>query len=492
MDPIIYHPSLSSLLVDIRPRSRLKERHKILFNGNVNNNSKEDEGQKDDRAKNEGESCTTTVAFNEIALVCCSTGVVCRKELFETYAAATFIHAKFPHTRRIADLAAGHGLLSWFLLVLDLYPAQTDPTQPSPPVHPRNPLPPRTAVCIDRRMPPAADRIAAAMLERFPQLEHRWSYVQADLTAVDPHPSCLLASVHACGNLSDFLIATAIAGHNGTGGVPLAIVPCCHTAKGRKGYRPHALSGTSAEEVEAAVARTQSDCAEDNGGDAKHRAVADVVDGVRCRTLRNAGYDVEEVALPEAFTGRGRLLLATAGAGAATRTGATVTGGPDARSPVRARGGRMPPAPDVRVPLADDRVSIARCRAIGGRERAQTRLREQIPRHFSPALCASLWHTSSDGDGGGPVLTTETLQTFVDRGVGEIGTAADGMRCTVEKVGGVNVQSTTGRRSQLYRFEYGSVEGTDISAAVVSRADAKRVHNLICKKIANEFGDLLR
>ena len=40
------------------------------------------------------------------------------EQLLETYATAVQIHATLPF-RRVADLAAGHGLLSWILLLLD-------------------------------------------------------------------------------------------------------------------------------------------------------------------------------------------------------------------------------------------------------------------------------------------------------------------------------------------------------------------------------------
>ena len=54
------------------------------------------------------------------AIVCCDAGVVPRKEFFETYAAAKYIHQCFPKgVYRVADLAAGHGLLSWMLLAMD-------------------------------------------------------------------------------------------------------------------------------------------------------------------------------------------------------------------------------------------------------------------------------------------------------------------------------------------------------------------------------------
>ena len=96
MTPIVQHPAVQSLAVDVRPRAKLQKKHKHLF-----------------------ESDTSLPLFNQLGQICCETGVVPRKEFLETYAAATFIHAKFPHVRRCADLAAGHGLLSWFLLAFD-------------------------------------------------------------------------------------------------------------------------------------------------------------------------------------------------------------------------------------------------------------------------------------------------------------------------------------------------------------------------------------
>lgn len=500
MDPIVEHPAIAALSINVRPRSRLKERHKYLFDGTH---------------RTDASSSTQSLLFDELALVACTTGVVPRKELFETYAAATVIHAKFPHMKRMADLAAGHGLLSWFLLALDLYEvddtysfnvnsiynASSTTHNPRTGVQSR----PRTVVCVDRRMPPSADVIASAMINRFPELEERWSYIQSDLSAVVPHPSCLMTSVHACGTLTDYLIEMAIGADSFGGadnqsdevlGAPLAIVPCCHTVKERNGYRPHHLSGMCVEEVAALVEERKKK--QDN---LKHEAVADVVDEVRCQTLRNAGYDVEEVMLPKAFTGRNRVLLGEPNAPAPSSTAATTPGADDLVRRTNGKSsdffqrqlGDIMSTTRMRIPLADDHESIAHCQEVSGRERAAKRLITQIPRHFSPSLVMSIWlldASTSKKRRSHEVLSVETLQAFADQCCGEF--EVKEIQCKVGGFGGVNVQSTTGRRSQLYRFTYNTPEGTDLILANVSRVNAKRIDGMIRERIVFTFGDVLR
>mmetsp|Transcript_16291 Transcript_16291/g.24463 ORF Transcript_16291/g.24463 Transcript_16291/m.24463 type:complete len:203 (-) Transcript_16291:561-1169(-) len=69
--PILNHHAISVLSTDIRPRSRIKAKHKYLFENNEYQYIVDDV---DSRLK----------LFDELALVACDTGVVCRKELFET------------------------------------------------------------------------------------------------------------------------------------------------------------------------------------------------------------------------------------------------------------------------------------------------------------------------------------------------------------------------------------------------------------------------
>jgi len=225
----------------------------------------------------------------------------------------------------------------------------------------------------------------------------------------------------------------------------------------------------------------------------KHEAVADVVDEVRCRTLRNAGYEVEEVMLPEAFTARNRLLLGVPTIVAAA-TGAVKPVGWSHLKNNELFQRQAPGPPLIRIPLADDEENIAKCHAISGREHATTRLLEQIPNFFSPSLVMSIWltnsHTGETSSSDNSVLTLETLQALANQCCGEM--EADEIQCAVEEFGEVNVQSTTGRRSQRYRFTYKKPEGTDISVAGVSRAIAKIIHSVIRERVVDGFGDMLR
>ena len=107
MDPIVNHPSLQLLELEKRPRKKLKPRHKACFLSPSTNSTSQN---------------SSPTLFEKLAVACCDSGVVPRKEFFETYASARFIQDSFPNSvYRIADLAAGHGLLSWMLLAMDEY-----------------------------------------------------------------------------------------------------------------------------------------------------------------------------------------------------------------------------------------------------------------------------------------------------------------------------------------------------------------------------------
>ena len=66
--------------------------------------------------------------FRDVALVVCQLGLLPRKELYECWQVAVRVDAHFPEARCVADLAAGHGLLAWLLLLLHAHHAVCDDT----------------------------------------------------------------------------------------------------------------------------------------------------------------------------------------------------------------------------------------------------------------------------------------------------------------------------------------------------------------------------
>jgi hypothetical protein len=137
-----------------------------------------------------------TSLFNEFGKTLCEAQCVSKKELFENWACAVRIHQVFAH-RRIADIAggvrrvvvesffllivlfifglAGHGLLGWSLLLLDLNSGKA-----------KQPL---TVVCIDQRMPESADEISRVMSVRWPELGPRFQYIEGSVMEVQAAPS---------------------------------------------------------------------------------------------------------------------------------------------------------------------------------------------------------------------------------------------------------------------------------------------------------------
>jgi hypothetical protein len=226
--------------------------------------------------------------FDQFARTVCRAGVVARKEIFETWASALYIHSTFfgneamnytiPPINRVADVAAGHGLLAWALLLLDDEHRGDDNASL---------LPPLTAFCLDVQMPRSAEIIHSCMVQRWAHLESRFDYVEGRLEQLVPHPSCLLASVHGCGILSDILVSTA-AEHR----VPLAVVPCCHSRK-RVVF-----------EVVSPFARAHYNAIMNLNGSVPD--LSERLDKARIYALMNAGNEVKEVFLPKVSDGISR------------------------------------------------------------------------------------------------------------------------------------------------------------------------------------------
>jgi len=192
---------------------------------------------------------------DRLARAVCRAGVLPRKELFEAWEVARRVRR---HARggRVVDLAAGHGLLAWAMLVLD----DTSPE----------------ALCVDVREPPSAAKLAAVLGEEWPRLRGRVRYVEARVEDVSLTAGDVVVSAHACGGLTDLVIDRAVAA-----GAVVAVLPCCQEQPLGE------LAG-----LDAWVAPGLA------------------VDLERVARLRRAGYHVRAQTIPEDVTPKNRLLIA--------------------------------------------------------------------------------------------------------------------------------------------------------------------------------------
>ena len=152
------------------------------------------------------------------------------------------------------DLACGHGLLAYILLLLD----DTSPD----------------ALAIDPRIPPSAGPLRESLFRTWPRLRGRVHLLQGSLEDAPVGSADLVVSAHACGPLTDLVIERAIAAR-----ARVAVLPCCH----RLGPERHPLQGW----MDGALA----------------------VDVTRATRLQAAGYRVRALQIPEDITPKNRLLL---------------------------------------------------------------------------------------------------------------------------------------------------------------------------------------
>ncbi|MBT1071553.1 methyltransferase [Pelotalea chapellei] len=192
--------------------------------------------------------------FDRIARSVCQAGCLPRKELYEAWEVARRIRRRF-RGGRVIDLACGHGLLAYILLLLD---------DSSP-----------MALAVDRRIPEQAAKLAACLEEDWPRLAGRVAFLETDLKQVNLLPDDLVVSVHACGALTDLVLERAVAVR-----ARVAVLPCCHdvaesTTGGLRGW----LDGPLAQDV------------------------------IRASRLRESGYRIITQRIPGDITPKNRLLL---------------------------------------------------------------------------------------------------------------------------------------------------------------------------------------
>lgn len=219
--------------------------------------------------------------FVSLATVVCSTGRLPQKELHECWQMATCVHREFPDSLRVADLAAGHGLLAWILVLL----ARSGEHRVL-----------RTAVAIDIKRPKSAGILAAAMTARWPNLADAVHYVEGSVDAVSSEPGSrpLFVAAHACGGLSDRVLLAAIASQS-----PVAIMPCCHS------LRKQAPSLSSL----ALASGLPSNAVDNVTASASALGLPTSIDRFRIEALTALGYEVREAFIHPEITTFNRIIM---------------------------------------------------------------------------------------------------------------------------------------------------------------------------------------
>jgi hypothetical protein len=154
-------------------------------------------------------------------------------------------------------LACGHALVAHLMLLLD-------DSSPS-------------ALAVDLKLPPSAFRVAECLGAAWPRLAGRVTLREAKLESVSIEPNDVLVSCHACGSLTDEVLALALAAR-----AKVVVLPCCQSI---------------------------GKC--DLGGLAGWLDPALAIDVTRAAKLRAAGYHVHTQTIPAAITPKNRLLLAS-------------------------------------------------------------------------------------------------------------------------------------------------------------------------------------
>ena len=154
---------------------------------------------------------------------------------------------------RVIDLGGGHGLLAQVMLLLD-------GSSPS-------------ALVVDTRLPASSGRVHQALVQAWPRLGGRVTFVASALEEAEILDTDVVVSCHACGSLTDRVLQRAVAVR-----ARVAVLPCCHDLASCDTGQ---LSGW----VDGPMA----------------------VDIVRAMRLRERGYRIWTQAIPADITAKNRL-----------------------------------------------------------------------------------------------------------------------------------------------------------------------------------------
>jgi hypothetical protein len=140
--------------------------------------------------------------FHRLARAVCHAGCLPRKELFEAWETARRVR-RVCRGGRVVDLGGGHGLLAHAMLLLD------DSS--------------REAIVVDTAIPSSSARLHDVLVEAWPRLSGRVTFVSARIEDVALGSTDVVVSVHACGGLSDVVLERAAVAR-----ARVAVLPCCH------------------------------------------------------------------------------------------------------------------------------------------------------------------------------------------------------------------------------------------------------------------------
>lgn len=192
--------------------------------------------------------------FDRIGRTVCHAGCLPRKELYEAWEVARRVRRLF-RGGRVVDLGAGHGLLAHIMLLLD---------DSSP-----------EALAVDTAVPASGSKLHDALVDAWPRLAGRVSFVSQSLDAVELHRTDVVVSSHACGSLTDLVLAGAASAR-----ARVAVLPCCHNLAAA---RDAGLTGW----IDGSL----------------------VMDVTRAMRLAQQGYRIWTQAIPADITPKNRLLI---------------------------------------------------------------------------------------------------------------------------------------------------------------------------------------
>lgn len=192
--------------------------------------------------------------FDRIARAVCALGCLPRKELYEAWEVARRTRRLF-RGGRVVDLGGGHGLVAHMLLLLD---------DSSP-----------AALVVDPVIPESALALTDALVGAWPRLVGRVTYLSQRMEATALTADDVVVSCHACGALTDQVLAQAVAAR-----ARVVVLPCCHDVEA---CDPGAFTGW----MDPSLA----------------------IDTMRAVRLEEQGYRVRTQTIPVAITPKNRLLF---------------------------------------------------------------------------------------------------------------------------------------------------------------------------------------